>query len=313
MSKSAIAHFALFGAALIYGANYIIAKSVMPNPVGPNSFIAMRVLGACVLFWLFSIRHMRLPEVGDWWRFVVCAICGVATNQLLFFNGLSITSPANASIIMTSNPIIVMLIGALLFKNKITWTKIAGVFIGMIGAIALLWKSTLDQSRMSSFKGDMFILINSISWGFYLVMVKPLMKKYHPMMITAWVFLIGLILVLPFGGLGLKSIDWASLNQWQWFSVGYVIVCTTFLTYLFNMIGVNYLSPTAASAYIYLQPVLAGVFAFVFSWFLELNYTGDITWQKVACTLLIFAGVYLVGRTEKSEAPAVSEVEGKID
>lgn len=309
MSKSVIAHFALFGAALIYGANYIIAKSVMPNPVGPNSFIALRVLGACALFWLFSIKHMRLPEAKDWWRFLICAVCGVATNQLLFFNGLSITSPANASIIMTSNPIIVMLIGAWLFKQRITWTKIAGVFIGMIGAIALLWMSTLDQSRMSSLKGDMFILINSISWGFYLVMVKPLMSKYHPLMITAWVFLIGLVLVLPFGGLGLQAIDWSALTHWQWFSVGYVIVCTTFLTYLFNMIGVNYLSPTAASAYIYLQPVLAGVFAFIFSWYLQLNYTGDITWQKIVCTILIFVGVYLVGRSEKIESPEASEYE----
>lgn len=313
MSKTAIAHFALFGAALIYGANYIIAKSVMPVPIGPNSFITMRVLGACLLFWLFSIRHMRLPDTKDWWRFVLCAICGVATNQLLFFNGLSITSPANASIIMTSNPIIVMLIGALLFNLKITWTKIAGVFIGMIGAIALLWMSTLDQSRMSSFKGDMFILINSISWGFYLVMVKPLMKKYHPLMITSWVFLIGLIMVLPFGGLGLQTIDWSVLNHWQWFSVGYVIICTTFLTYLFNMIGVNYLSPTAASAYIYLQPVLAGSFAFLFSWFLDVNYTGDITWQKVACTLLIFVGVYLVSKTEKAELPQESEIQNEVN
>jgi drug/metabolite transporter (DMT)-like permease len=313
MNKSTIAHFALIGAALIYGANYIIAKSVMPNPIGPNSFITMRVLGACVLFWIFSWRHIRIPEKADWWRFLLCAVCGVATNQLLFFNGLSLTSPANASIIMTSNPIIVMLIGAVLFNQKITWGKIIGVFVGMIGAVALLWMSTLDQSRMSSLQGDIYILVNSISWAFYLVMVKPLMSKYHPLMITSWVFLIGVFLVLPFGGLGLQAVDWSVLNSWQWFSVGYVIVCTTFLTYLFNMIGVNYLSPTAASAYIYLQPVLAGIFAFLFSWYLQLNYTGDITWAKVFCTLLIFVGVYLVGRSERNQESSISELQNQVE
>ena len=132
-------------------------------------------------------------------------------------------------------------------------------------------------------------------------------------MITSWVFLIGLIMVLPFGGLGLQTIDWSVLNHWQWFSVGYVIICTTFLTYLFNMIGVNYLGPTAASAYIYLQPVLAGSFAFLFSWFLDVNYTGDITWQKVACTLLIFVGVYLVSKTEKAELPQESEIQNEVN
>jgi drug/metabolite transporter (DMT)-like permease len=295
------AHIALAAAATIYGANYIIAKSVMPNPIGPNSFIALRVIGACILFWAIAARHMRVPDRADWWRFLVCAICGVATNQLLFFNGLALTSPINASIIMTSNPIIVMLISAVLLRQKITALKLLGVFLGAAGAISLLLLSEFDVTKTSSVKGDLFILINSTSWAFYLVLVKPLMQKYHPLMITAWVFLIGIALVFPFGGMGIHAVDWAGLTSWQWFSVLYVIVCTTFLTYLFNMIGVHYLSPTTASAYIYFQPMLAGIFAFVFSFFLHQNFAGDITWQKVACALLIFSGVYLVSRSEKSD------------
>jgi drug/metabolite transporter (DMT)-like permease len=296
MRSTGAAHMALAGAALIYGANYIIAKSVMPNPIGPNSFITLRVLGACLLFWFVAYRKIKIPERQDWWRFLVCAICGVATNQLLFFNGLSLTSPVNASIIMTSNPIIVMIISAVLLRQKITWLKAIGVFLGAVGAITLLWLSTYDTTKQSSLLGDMCILINSISWGFYLVLVKPLMAKYHPMMITAWVFLIGVFLVLPFGGMGLQSIAWNDLNSWQWFSIFYVIVFTTFLTYLFNMIGVHRLSPTVASAYIYFQPMLAGIFAYIFSFFLHRDFTGDITWNKVFCTAMIFAGVYLVSR-----------------
>ncbi len=299
MNKSTVAHICLAGAAIIYGANYIIAKSVMPDPIGPNSFITLRVMGACLLFWIISYRKISIPEKSDWWRFLVCAICGVATNQLLFFNGLALTSPVNASIMMTSNPIIVMIISAVMLRQRITWMKVLGILLGAVGAIALLWLSAYDVSRQSSVKGDLFILINSISWGFYLVMVKPLMAKYHPMMIVSWVFLIGIILVLPFGGLGLTDISWSELNSWQWFSVIYVIVFTTFLTYLFNMFGIHYLSPTVASVYIYFQPMLAGVFAFVFSYLLHLDFTGDITWSKVICTLLIFSGVYLVSRSER--------------
>jgi drug/metabolite transporter (DMT)-like permease len=302
MNKTAVAHFALAGAAVIYGANYIIAKSVMPDPIGANSFIALRVIGACLLFWLVAWKRIRVPERTDWWRFLICAICGVATNQLLFFNGLSLTSPVNASIIMTSNPILVMLISAVLLKQRITWMKVVGVLLGAAGAITLLWLSSFDTTKQSSLQGDLFILINSISWGFYLVLIKPLMKKYHPLMITAWVFLIGILLVLPFGGMGVRSIPWESLTNWQWFSIFYVIIATTFLTYLFNMIGVHHLSPTVASSYIYFQPMLAGVFAFVFSTMLERDFTGDITWMKVFCTLLIFGGVYVVSRSDKKYA-----------
>lgn len=299
MNKSAIAHICLASAATIYGANYIIAKSVMPDPIGPNSFITLRVMGACLLFWIVARKKISIPDKADWWRFLVCAVCGVATNQLLFFNGLALTSPVNASIMMTSNPIIVMIISAVLLRQKITAMKVVGVLLGACGAVALLLLSVYDVSRQSSVKGDLFILINSISWACYLVMVKPLMAKYHPMMIVSWVFLIGIILVLPFGGLGLKDIAWSALNSWQWFSVVYVIVFTTFLTYLFNMIGIHYLTPTVASAYIYFQPMLAGVFAFVFSYFLHRDFTGDITWSKVLCTALIFCGVYLVSRSDR--------------
>lgn len=299
MNRSAVAHLALASAALIYGANYIIAKTVMPDPIGPTSFIALRVTGACVLFWLFAWRKISIPYKEDWWRFFLCAVAGVATNQLLFFNGLALTSPVNASIIMTSNPILVMIISAIALKQKITLQKSVGILLGMAGAITLLWLSSFDLTKQSSVKGDIFILINSISWAFYLVLIKPLMHKYHPLMITAWVFLIGIFLVIPFGGIGLKAIDWHQLTNWQWFSILYVIIGTTFLTYLFNMIGVHRLSPTVASSYIYFQPMLAGVFAFLFAEILDRDFTGDITWMKVLCTMLIFAGVFIVSKSDE--------------
>ena len=272
----------------------------MPDPIGPNSFIVLRVVGAAVLFWLLLGKNITFPERQDWWRFLLCAICGVCINQLLFFNGLALTSPINAAIIMTSNPILVMVISAFFLKQKITALKVLGVMLGAAGAVMLLQLSTYDLSKQSSWQGDMCILINSLSWAFYLVMVKPLMKKYDPIMITAWVFLIGIFLVLPFGGSGAASIEWMQLTAWQWFSILYVIVCVTFLTYLLNMIGVHYSSPTLVSAYIYFQPMLAGIFAWLFSMILNKDFTGDITWAKVGCALLIFGGVYLVGRSEKA-------------
>ncbi|MFM7726263.1 MAG: EamA family transporter, partial [Flavobacteriales bacterium] len=87
MPKNFWAHMALLAVALIYGANFIIAKSVMPDPIEPTSFIALRVMGAAALFWLVAVRRIVIPQREDWWRFLVCAAVGVATNQLLFFNG----------------------------------------------------------------------------------------------------------------------------------------------------------------------------------------------------------------------------------
>ena len=305
MPKNFWAHMALLAVALIYGANFIIAKSVMPDPIEPTSFIALRVMGAAVLFWIISFRKIVLPRREDWWRFIACAIAGVATNQLLFFNGLALTSPVNASIIMTSNPIIVMVLSAIFLKQAITKMKVAGVALGAVGASMLLWSSNGDAGGHSSLLGDVFILLNSISYAIYLVMVKPLIQKYHPLDIVAWTFLIAIVLVFPFGGMGLKTVSWSALDSWQWFCVAFVIVCTTFLTYLFNILAIHRLSPTIASSYIYLQPVFAGLFALLLASVVERDYTRDISWFKIGCAVMIVVGVWLVSRR-----PAVVEKGG---
>ncbi|MFM7725650.1 MAG: EamA family transporter, partial [Flavobacteriales bacterium] len=88
---------------------------------------------------------------------------------------LAFTGDVNDSIIMTSNPILVMVLSAVFLKQPITWMKTIGVILGAIGASMLLWSSHGDVVGNSSLKGDLFILLNSISYAIYLVMVKPLM------------------------------------------------------------------------------------------------------------------------------------------
>lgn len=111
MKQSAlIAHAALLTVALIYGANYLIAKGLMPALIGPSGFIVLRATGAAALFWVvYAFRFERIRR-DDLLRLALCGLFGVASNQLMFFNGLSLTSPVNASIIMTSNPILVLVV-----------------------------------------------------------------------------------------------------------------------------------------------------------------------------------------------------------
>lgn len=291
------AHLALFGAAVIYGANYVIAKSVMPEPIGASAFIVTRVLGAGLIFWFIRAFIKEKIQRKDYWRLLVCGITGVALNQLFFFNGLQITSPLNASIIMTSNPIVVMVIASILLKNKITPIKIAGILAGMAGALGIIMMSADGQSNITSVRGDLFILINSVSYGLYLVLVKPLMAKYQPLTVMAWVFLFGSLVVFPVGMGEFLEIQWTALDGWQIFSVLFVVLAVTCLTYIFNIYALQRVQPTVASSYIYLQPLLAGIFAWIFALFSEHDYIGDFSWQKVVCALLIILGVWLVSRS----------------
>lgn len=303
MSNRFKAHLALFIVNAIYGANYVIAKGLMPDVIGPSGFILLRVIGACLIFWLvFSLSWERVlwKDLG---RMALCAVFGVAMNQLFFFNGLSLTSPINASVIMTSTPIIVLVMASIILGERITWMRSVGVLVGAIGAIALIM-STNGGASTATERGDLFILINATSYSLYLVTVKPLMLKYRPLTVITWVFTFGLLFVLPFGSEQFLEVEWSALATADILSMGFVVLCTTFLAYLLNIFALKIVSPTISSSYIYLQPILAGSFALWYSssdllqsfFGREADYSNDVDLFKVFCALFIFVGVYLVSR-----------------
>jgi drug/metabolite transporter (DMT)-like permease len=268
----------------------------MPNPIGPNAFIVLRVTGALALFLLVSFRFLELPKWRDLPVFLFCGLTGVATNQLFFFNGLSLTTPVNASIIMCTNPILVAIlyfIGKKKFPSIVTTT---GILLGSIGALGIILLREPFEASADYLKGDLFILINSLSYGLYLVTAPRLMKKYKPITAVTWVFACGLLFILPIGYSDASAIPWETLTPLHWMSLAFIVVAVTFLAYLLNIYALSKVSPTVTSAYIYLQPLLAGVFAFLFAGIGNQDHTGSITLEKVLFALLIFAGVYLVGK-----------------
>lgn len=295
MSNNLKAHLFLFLANLIYGINYTIAKDVMPQYIGPSGFVLLRVIGATLLFWLIgtSIKSEKI-EKEDLKRFILCGFFGVAANQILFFEGLNLTTPINASIIMITTPILVLIIASWLIKEKITKNKMAGIFLGISGAVTLI---ILKPGEIGFFNsknslGDLFIFLNAAFYAFYLAMAKPLMKKYNTLTVIKWVFLFGLIMVIPFGFKQFNAIVWQDIPPNIWYAITFVVVCTTFLAYLFNNVALKLVSPSVVSAYIYLQPILGSAVAL---WMGK----DSLDWLKVIAAVLIFTGVYLVSKPTK--------------
>ena len=298
MPKNLLAHLALLAVNLIYGSSHFIAKEVMPDYLKPNTFILLRVFGATLMFW--GLRYFIREKVDrkDLGRIALVGFFGVALNQLLFFQGLSITSPIDSAIIMVTSPVIVTLLSLIILKTKLTSNKIVGISLGLIGAICLIYLSG-NSNTGSSMKGNLFIMANATSYSLYLVLVKPLLAKYKPLTVITYMFTFAFFVVLPFGISDVKDFSW-DFPAVVLLSIGFIILFTTFCTYLFNIFAVQKLSPTIASSYIYLQPVFAMLMGFGISLVnTESNYAAAITLPKVGCTLLIFIGVYLTSRNKK--------------
>ncbi len=283
------AHLALLAVGVIYALNYFVAKGLMPNKIGPSGFISLRVVGGGLMF--LALRFATKIEsvyAGDFMRLALCGLTGVAVNQLCFFNGLSLTSPVHASLIMTIIPIFVLITSAIILGTAITSRKVIGIVLGGIGAITLLFSTPESTSANGpSLIGDVLILINALSYGVYLVVVKPLMAKYRPITVISWVFIFGAIFAVPFGVNEVLDIDWSSFNLSDWQGVLYVIAGTTFLAYLLNIYALGTVDPTVVSIYIYLQPIIVTFLTAVWEY-------GELEASTLACAAAIFTGVWLV-------------------
>ena len=291
MSKNYKAHIALLFANIIYALNYGWAKDVMEGGyLEPFAFILIRAIGATLLFWVVSLFFSERVENKDKLKLLLCGIFGVAANQLLFFKGLDQTTRINAAIIMVASPIIVALFSAVLIKEKPSATRIIGILLGLTGACFIILQGE-SSNQGASLIGNLLIVLNATSYGLYLVLVKPLMKKYSPITVVKWVFTFGLIIVTPFGLTEIDTIVWEMPNDIL-LKVGFVVVFTTFFTYLFNIYGVKRVSPTVVSSYIYLQPILTSIIA-------AFSGTETITIMMVISSIIIFIGVYLVSKPSK--------------
>lgn len=296
MNNTLKAHLALLAANVIYGANYLIAKGIMPQKIGPSAFVFIRIFCATILFWIIKMFIKEKIEKKDFKLLFLCGILGVATNQLLFFNGLNLTSPIDASIIITAIPILVLIISVFLLKERLTRTKIAGIVLGSIGAILLITYGNSTNSTSSAI-GNLFIFINALSYSFYLVLVKPLMKKYNPLTIISWVFLFGFFFMFPFGIGELMNTDISSYTGQTYLAILYVVVGTTFLAYLFNIYALKHVRPSVSGSYVYLQPAVTFIIVSAYAYlFADSTYSKDISPIKIASCLLVFCGVYLISK-----------------
>ena len=313
MKKQYLAYIALLLVHLAYGANYVVAKGVMPDVIGPSGFVMARILGAVILFWIIFIFRWERVARKDLLLLFLCSVLGIVTNQVLFLNGLNLTSPINASLIMITIPISVFILSIIFFKEKITSRKILGIVLGSIGFATLVILSN-ESSKSASLKGDILCMINAMSYAGYLVLIKTLMGKYRTLTILSWLFLFGTIMIIPIGYKQFTAVDWMALNKFHLISILYVIIGVTFAVYFLNIYALKYITPTKVSAFTYLQPVFAGVFAFIYFTIVSKfdpeisNYASEITVTKVVSALIIFLGVYLVSFERIS--PTSGEVTG---
>jgi drug/metabolite transporter (DMT)-like permease len=286
------AHIGLLLTNLFFGLNYTTVKYLTNNHfIGPFGINVIRVAVAAALFWILFLFKPGKPGIDKKHipRFILCAITGVAINQLLFIKGLSLTYSIHASLLILITPILITIFAAFVLKEKVGIAKIAGLLLGIGGAMVLILNRQNAGAGSNVLLGDVFVIINAVSYTIYFILVKPLMSSYNAVHVIRWVFTFGLVMVLPFGWQEFSQVNWPSFSFTEYSSLFMVVILGTFFTYLFNVYGIKVLGASVAGNYIYTQPFFAAGIAMIF-------LKEPLDWYKVFAAILIFTGVYLAGK-----------------
>ncbi len=292
MNNNTKAHLALVGTNLFFAINYTVVKYLINDGFIKSFSLNLVRVGVCsILLWILYIFKPVKSRIQkeDYGRFFLCALTGIAINQLFFIKGLSLTYSIHASLLMLATPILITIFAAWFLKERLTIMKIAGLTLGIIGAVILVSARSKAGTATNPFLGDIFIIINAISYTFYFILVKPLMQKYNAVVVIRMIFTMGFFIILPFCFQEFHDTVWQDFTPLAWANMAVLVLLGTFLAYVFNVYGIKILGASVAGTYIYSQPVVAAIIAMI-----VLGETLDI--YKIVAGSLIALGVYLTNK-----------------
>ena len=290
------AHLALLATNIFFALNFTTVKYLLNGgylkPFGLN---LIRVAVTSILLWVLYIFNTEKKRIQrkDWTKFLMCAVAGIAINQLAFIKGLSLTYSIHASLLLLITPILITFIAAWILKERLNNNKLIGLALGIGGALVLILAKDRSGNPGDVLIGDLLIILNAVSYTFYFVLVKPLMLEYNPIAVLRNVFTIGFFIILPFCWTEFSQINWVNFSSKEYFTLGMIVIPGTFCAYLFNMYGIKNLGAAISGNYIYTQPLFAAALA--------IGFLGEaLSAYKILAGLLIFTGVFLANKQTKN-------------
>ena len=298
MKDKLTGHLSIAAAYTIFGLNIVFCKDIANSAVvSPVVLFTLRAVGASALFWLISLfLPKERIDKGDFLKIAAASATGLFIPQMTFLVAITMSSSIDTAVLGTLGPIFTMLFAFLFLGEPITGKKAGGVALSFAGIIFLIFNSVHSGgAQASSPLGIALLLLNSISFSFYLGVFRPLISKYSVVTFMKWMFLFSLLLSLPLSAKGLVTTDYAAVPVDVRWEIAYLIVFATFFAYFLIPFGQKRIRPTLVSMYTYLQPIIAAIISIAVG-------MDVLSWQKCLATALVVGGVVLVSRSRAASA-----------
>ena len=261
--------------------------------VSPFAVAMVRMLGAALFFQAFTraTGTLRPATRRDHGVLAGLSILGIALNQTLFLVGLRMTSPANAALLSVTIPVFTAAIAVALGHERPSWRLGIGLAMSIAGVVWLTGVGSVDP-------GALVILANCVSYSAYIVLSRATIQRLGTLTVVTWIFTWGALLFAP---LGMPAFI-AGVASWtprSWGFLAYIVAMPTIVAYLCNAWALERSSPTLVSIYIYVQPVLAAVLAWL--------QLGDTVSERLAVAAVVTAAGVTIVATRKNALPVPME------
>lgn len=255
-----ITYLKLLLTAIFWGGTFISGR-MLADSVPPFSAAFFRFLLATVcLYAIVTRRSGKFPRLAKRQLLPVAmlGLTGVFAYNVFFFNGLKLITAGRASIIIANNPIVISVLAALLFKERLTLTKIVGILISVAGAVtAISGGDPLSLLAGGIGPGDLFIFGCVLSWSAYSLLGKRVMRDLSPLTAVAHSSAIGVLaLLIPACMEGMPAAA-STYSMADWTNLAYLGVFGTVLGFVWYYEGIREIGPSRASLFINFVPISA--------------------------------------------------------
>ena len=283
---------------VIFGFHYL-TTSIIVEEVDPFEWTGIRILFAgLIMYSLYNKRITNFPKGNEWYFLIFLSLLGIVLNTAFFTKGLELTTPAHASLISCMIPVITFILAWFLGREGLNIYKSISLIVALSGALVLMEVDNLDISS-NLFIGDIFIFINFVCFGLFLVLSKPLIDRHSPFGLSVIVMSIGAVILLPISihGLWNNWESWLQLPWWIYFAAFYSIFFATIITYSLNYYAMEFVDSSKVALFIYFQPVVAGTISIALG-------RDEITSRLLVSSFLIMLGLLLSTIEVKSTSKA---------
>ncbi|MBQ1667294.1 MAG: DMT family transporter [Prevotella sp.] len=283
-------HAAIFLANTIFGLGVPVSKALLDSWVTPMGYMASRSFFAAIIFWLIAcFLPKEHVERKDLMVILFGGLLGFVISQSLTAWALDFTTPVYFSLIAALTPVGVMLMAALFIGEKITWIKVLGVILGIVGALLMLVKGWQAGAGKNDVLGIFLAILSVLTWAIYLIVTRKVSQKYSSVTQMKWVFLISAIVTVPiampeFGAQALYSsaVNWEGIAE-----MAFLVLGATVLGYFLIPVAMKTLHATTVSIYTNLQPIVASMVAI----FVGQDF---LSWDKIVAAALVLLSAYIV-------------------